>query len=158
MTSQLSHARLREQAARANRRVAKSNRKWSRALGLHESQGSKQRTGDPTQRDATYDFYVRLHELAITPDCNPMHLLEDGNQIVQSVLMTGRTRESLERDLDREIGRAAKAEANIRRLTYRGDMLALSDAYRDSAGHHGYISALLRQLAAHAEDERGAAA
>ena len=33
-------------------RVTKTNRKWSRTLGLHESQGSKQRTGDPTQRSA----------------------------------------------------------------------------------------------------------
>jgi hypothetical protein len=126
---------------------AGTGKAFSNALGIHQPDGSRLRNVCPSKPNPALKFYELVHLLGINwPRTRPWSLINEATVIARQATMAGRSRESLTEEFNREIGRAAKAGAEVHRLLYGEDRLALADACRKHADHLIELAALIRAI------------
>jgi hypothetical protein len=150
-------AYLKERARAGLHGMAKTNQRFSRTIGVHESDGSRIRNVDPGKRNPYLDVCGWVHAASIAwPDVNP-------NALITPLISIARQGQMLYRDLrtlldarDRETGRVVKAAAEVDRLRWKGDPLELADAIHTHANTLLHLESITRAIASHPDNPEAA--
>lgn len=156
LVTPVTRAAIRQRRAAGYTEAAVTNRTFSRVLQIHESVGSRLRTGCPGSWSPWDAAYAELFALSLDGKTNGRAMLVQGDILLRQGLMH-RTEDNLRATLDALICEEYDLETEMRRmiLNPNTDRLALADVAEKKASRLEDIAAHLRELSY--REGRGAA-